>query len=159
MRVTSAHRQFPPGVRCPAVGAGADSGSYEDAHTVLAVEPSPVMIAQRPPGGAPAVRAVAERLPLADGCADAVAALLTVHHWSDVAADIAELLTRRSLDIGTGSSSPTPPPGAEPPPCVRRRGQPNPGAGPAGGAARRGRLSPRQAGVSDQDPGAAAPSR
>jgi SAM-dependent methyltransferase len=85
------------------INAGAGSGSYEDVHTVLAVGPGPVMIAQRPPGGAPAVRAVAERLPLADGCADAVAALPTVHHWSDVAARIAELrrIARRRIVVST----------------------------------------------------------
>lgn len=73
------------------VNVGAGTGSYEPAHTVLAVEPSPVMVAQRPAGAARAVRAVAESLPLADGSADAVMALLTVHHWTDVAAGIAEL--------------------------------------------------------------------
>ncbi|PKW05105.1 Methyltransferase domain-containing protein [Streptomyces sp. 1222.5] len=85
------------------INVGAGSGSYESARTVLAVEPSPVMIAQRPPGGAPAVRAVAEHLPLADGCADAVTALLTVHHWSDVAAGIAELrrIARRRIVVLT----------------------------------------------------------
>jgi SAM-dependent methyltransferase len=49
------------------------------------------MLAQRPHGSAPAVCAVAERLPLRDDAADAVMALLTVHHWSDLAAGIAEL--------------------------------------------------------------------
>src|SRR6476661_4362296 len=33
----------------------------------------------------------AERLPVPDGYADAAMALLTVHHWRDVAAGIAEL--------------------------------------------------------------------
>jgi SAM-dependent methyltransferase len=71
------------------VGAGA--GSYEPPQTVLAVEPSQVMIDQRPPGSAPAVQADAERLPVPDGYADAAMALLTVHHWTNVAAGIAEL--------------------------------------------------------------------
>ncbi|MFF7976108.1 methyltransferase domain-containing protein [Streptomyces sp. NPDC007905] len=69
---------------------GAGTGSYEPPHTVLAVEPSRVMAAQRPPGAAPAVRAVAERLPLRDDAADAVLAVLTVHHWTDLAAGIGE---------------------------------------------------------------------
>jgi ubiquinone/menaquinone biosynthesis C-methylase UbiE len=45
------------------------------------------------------VRAVAERLPLRDDCADAAMALLTVHHWSDIAAGVAELrrIARRRL--------------------------------------------------------------
>ncbi len=71
------------------VGAGA--GSYEPPQTVLAVEPSQVMIDQRPPGSAPAVQADAEHLPVPDGYADAAMALLTVHHWTNVAAGIAEL--------------------------------------------------------------------
>ena len=49
------------------------------------------MISQRPPGAAPAVQARAEELPVADHAADAVMALLTMHHWSDLAAGVAEL--------------------------------------------------------------------
>ncbi|MFG2783372.1 methyltransferase domain-containing protein [Streptomyces prunicolor] len=73
------------------INVGAGTGSYEPARTILAVEPSRIMLAQRRRGAAPAVCAVAERLPLRDGAADAVMALLTVHHWSDLAAGIAEL--------------------------------------------------------------------
>ena len=64
------------------VGAGA--GSYEpDDLDVVAVEPSEVMIAQRPEGAAPVVRAVAEELPFEDGSFDAAMAVLSDHHWSD----------------------------------------------------------------------------
>ncbi|MFC8668804.1 class I SAM-dependent methyltransferase [Streptomyces sp. NPDC057199] len=70
---------------------GAGTGSYEPSHTVLAVEPSSVMTAQRPAGSAPAVEASAESIPLADDTADAVTALLTMHHWSDLEAGIGEL--------------------------------------------------------------------
>ncbi len=73
------------------INVGAGTGSYEPPETVLAVEPSQVMIDQRPPGAAPAVAAGAEHLPVPDAFADAAMALLTVHHWSDVAAGIAEL--------------------------------------------------------------------
>jgi SAM-dependent methyltransferase len=73
------------------VNVGAGTGSYEPPRTVLAVEPSHVMLAQRPPRSAPVVRAVAERLPLRGNAADAVMALLTIHHWTDLAAGIAEL--------------------------------------------------------------------
>ncbi|MDN3021464.1 methyltransferase domain-containing protein [Streptomyces sp. S.PB5] len=85
------------------VNVGAGTGSYEPARTVLAVEPSRVMIAQRPAGSAPAVEAVAERLPLRDGAVDAVMALLTVHHWSDPVAGIAELrrVARRRVVVLT----------------------------------------------------------
>jgi hypothetical protein len=49
------------------------------------------MIGQRPPGAAPAVQAVAERLPVADGSFDAALAVLTVHHWPDVELGFAEM--------------------------------------------------------------------
>lgn len=74
------------------IDVGAGAGSYEAGdHTYVAVEPSAVMVAQRPPGAAPAVRAVAERLPFADGSFDAALASLTVHHWSDLAGGLAEM--------------------------------------------------------------------
>lgn len=73
------------------VNVGAGTGSYEPAQTVVAVEPSIVMIAQRPAGSAPCIQALAEALPLRDKCVDAAMALLTVHHWSDVAAGIRQL--------------------------------------------------------------------
>lgn len=95
------HAALPVGGSVLNVGAGA--GSYEPARAVVAVEPSMVMIAQRPPGSAPCVRAVAEALPLLDKCVDTAMALLTVHHWNDVAAGIAELrrVTRRRIVIFT----------------------------------------------------------
>lgn len=79
------------------VNVGAGAGSYEPSQTIAAVEPSRVMIAQRSPGSAPAVQAEAEHLPLRDRCADAALAVLTIHHWSDVAAGIAESLVIADL--------------------------------------------------------------
>jgi SAM-dependent methyltransferase len=81
------------------VNVGAGAGSYEPGQTIAAIEPSRVMIQQRPPGSAPAVQAVAEHIPLRDRCADAAMAVLTVHHWSDAAAGIAEMrrIARRRL--------------------------------------------------------------
>ena len=74
------------------VNVGAGTGSYEPAgRHVVAVEPSTVMLGQRAAGAAPAVRAVAAALPLADGWADVAMAVLTVHHWSDWARGLAEL--------------------------------------------------------------------
>jgi SAM-dependent methyltransferase len=74
------------------VGAGA--GSYEPPDRIVtAVEPSAAMIAKRPSGAAPAVQAVADRLPFADSSFDAAMAVLTLHHWPDKAAGLAE--TRR----------------------------------------------------------------
>jgi SAM-dependent methyltransferase len=68
------------------IGTGA--GAYEPPQTVRAVKPSRVTIDQRPAGAAPAVEAVAAALPLPD---EATLAVLTVHHWSDVAAGVAEM--------------------------------------------------------------------
>ena len=72
------------------VGAGA--GSYEPAgRAVVAVEPSAVMVRQRAPGSAPAVRATADRLPFRSASFDAALAILTVHHWPDRRRGLAEL--------------------------------------------------------------------
>ncbi len=67
--------------------------------TVVAVEPSKVMIDQRPASSAPVVQAIAESLPLSDDSVDAALAVLTVHHWSDVAAGVEEMrrVARRRL--------------------------------------------------------------
>jgi SAM-dependent methyltransferase len=73
------------------VNVGAGSGSYEPPETVLAVEPSEVMIAQRPAGLAPAVQATAEAIPLEDGAVDAALAVLTIHHWPNLERGFAEM--------------------------------------------------------------------
>ena len=76
------------------VNVGAGAGSYEPhGRTVVAVEPSAAMVAQRPrpPLAAPAVRGTALRLPLADGTFAAAMAVLTVHHWPDRAQGLREL--------------------------------------------------------------------
>lgn len=95
--------QAPLATMTSVVNVGAGAGSYEPAQTTVAVEPSAVMIAQRPPGAAPAIRASAEAIPLPDGAADAAMAVLTVHHWSDLEAGIAELrrIARRRIVIFT----------------------------------------------------------
>jgi SAM-dependent methyltransferase len=63
---------------------GAGTGSYEPAgRHVVAIEPSDVMAAQRPPELAPAIRAYAQELPLRDRSVDAALAVLTIHHWGD----------------------------------------------------------------------------
>jgi SAM-dependent methyltransferase len=72
------------------VGAGA--GSYEPRDRwVLAVEPSATMRAQRPADAAPALACAAESLPLDDDSVDAAMACVTIHHWEDRAAGLAEL--------------------------------------------------------------------
>jgi len=76
----------------PVVNLGAGTGSYEPSdRAVVAVEPSTVMIAQRRPGSAPVVRAVAEQLPFAAGVFAGAMAVLTVHHWPDPDAGLAEV--------------------------------------------------------------------
>lgn len=74
------------------VNVGAGAGSYEPTdRTVVAVEPSAVMLAQRRSGSAPAAGAVAEALPFPDASFDAALAVLTLHHWTDWPAGLAEL--------------------------------------------------------------------
>ena len=66
------------------LNVGAGTGSYEPVRSgVVAVEPSTVMLSQRPPSAAPGVRAVAEVLPFQDQAFDVVLAILTVHHWKN----------------------------------------------------------------------------
>jgi SAM-dependent methyltransferase len=64
------------------INVGAGAGAYEPPdREVVAVEPSAVMIAQRPPGVAPVIQAHAEELPFADNSFDAAMAVLADHHW------------------------------------------------------------------------------
>lgn len=85
------------------INVGAGTGSYEPSRTALAVEPSSTMISQRPANTAPVVQACAEALPIADDAADAAMALLTVHHWTDLEAGVAELrrIARRRVVLLT----------------------------------------------------------
>lgn len=81
------------------IDVGAGTGSYEPrGRRVVAVEPSAVMIGQRPPAAASVVRAVAEALPLR-GRFDAALAVLTVHHWTDASAGLQEMarVSRRQV--------------------------------------------------------------
>ncbi len=74
------------------VNVGAGTGSYEPRdRTVLAVEPSAAMLAQRAPSAAPVVRAVAEALPFPTHAFDAALAVFTVHHWTDPVRGLEEL--------------------------------------------------------------------
>jgi len=74
------------------VNVGAGAGSYEPVdRSVVAVEPSVAMIAQRPRGTAPVLRAYAAALPFPDASFDAALAILTIHHWDERARSLAEL--------------------------------------------------------------------
>ena len=80
------------GPPAPLLNLGAGTGNYEpEDRWVVAVEPSVEMIRQRPARAAPAVRAVAQALPFAEGAFEAGLAVLTVHHWPDPVAGLREL--------------------------------------------------------------------
>lgn len=71
---------------------GAGTGSYEPTdRIVLAVEPSKLMIQQRPGEAAPCLQGSAEALPLATASVDAAMAILTIHHWRDVERGVSEM--------------------------------------------------------------------
>jgi SAM-dependent methyltransferase len=91
------------------LNVGAGTGSYEPAdREVTAVEPSELMIAQRPPGSAPVVQASAEELPFEDGSFDAAMAIITVHHWHDHRTGLVEMtrIARRRVVILTFDPAP-----------------------------------------------------
>jgi SAM-dependent methyltransferase len=86
------------------INVGAGSGSYEPSdRKVLAVEPSEVMISQRPSGSALCIRGVAESLPAESKSHDAAMAVLTMHHWSDWRKGLEEMcrVARRRVVILT----------------------------------------------------------
>jgi SAM-dependent methyltransferase len=86
------------------LNVGAGTGSYEPRdREVVAVEPSAVMIAQRPLDAAPAVEASAEALPFRDASFDAAMAVLSDHHWTDRARGLRELrrVARRRVVVFT----------------------------------------------------------
>ena len=92
------------------VNVGAGAGSYEPRdRELVAVEPSLVMIRQRAPGAAPAVRASATDLPFRDETFDASLAVLTIHHWPDLGRGLGELrrAARRNVVILTCDPSVT----------------------------------------------------
>jgi SAM-dependent methyltransferase len=93
-RTYTGHRESDPRIAAAIAAAldgcvsilnvGAGSGSYEPASkSVVALEPSRTMIAQRARGAAPVVQGVAESLPFRDRSFDAVLGVLTVHHWKN----------------------------------------------------------------------------
>ncbi len=74
------------------LNVGAGTGSYEPpGREVIAVEPSAVMRAQRPPGAACCVAASAVSLPFADQSFDAAMAVLSDHHWPDPIVGLREM--------------------------------------------------------------------
>jgi SAM-dependent methyltransferase len=103
-------RQADPRIAAQIVGAlgdaasvlnvGAGSGNYEPAdRRVVALEPSRIMIRQRPALAAPVVQGVAGDLPFADGTFDVAMGSLTLHHWPDLGVGLAEVrrVSRRQV--------------------------------------------------------------
>lgn len=92
------------------VNVGAGAGSYEPTdRKVTAVEPSAEMIRQRPAGSAPVVQASAETLPFDDGSFDVAMAIITIQHWSDLEAGLAEMARVARQRIVILTLDPTPP--------------------------------------------------
>lgn len=83
------------------VNIGAGAGSYEPRNrTVIAVEPSEVMIRQRSSDLAPCLQGSAESLPLETASVDAAMAILSAHHWSDLERgfrEMARVARRRAI--------------------------------------------------------------
>jgi SAM-dependent methyltransferase len=74
------------------LNVGAGTGSYEPPEReVTAVEPSAVMIGQRPAGSAPVIQASAESLPFEDDSFDVAMAIISDHHWGDRVAGLREM--------------------------------------------------------------------
>jgi SAM-dependent methyltransferase len=90
------------------VNIGAGSGAYEPTDLdVIAVEPSRVMIDQRPAGAKPAILGSAEALD--DKSVDAALAVLTVHHWSDLErawAEVRRVVRKRAVFLTFDPAAP-----------------------------------------------------
>lgn len=92
---------------------GAGTGSYEPSgRCVVAVEPSEVMIRQRPPGAARCIQGSAEALPLESASVDAAMSILSSHHWQDLERGLREMarIARRRVVLLTWLSPPDSPP-------------------------------------------------
>ena len=73
------------------VNLGAGVGSCEPTdRDLIAVEPSRLMISQRPRSAAPVVQARAEFVPFRDNAFDVAMAILSIHHWSDIEGGLLE---------------------------------------------------------------------
>lgn len=91
------------------LNVGAGTGSYEPTdRDVTAVEPSELMISQRPPGSAPVVQASAEELPFENDSFDAAMAIITVHHWADYKAGLSEMVRVAQQRVVVLTFDPTP---------------------------------------------------
>lgn len=80
------------------VGAGMGSYEPEDCQ-VVAIEPSRDMIANRKESKTTLVQGFAENLPFGDNDFDVSMGILTIHHWSDIALGLQEMLRVTKVKI------------------------------------------------------------
>ncbi|MHB1089421.1 MAG: class I SAM-dependent methyltransferase, partial [Acidimicrobiales bacterium] len=74
------------------INIGAGTGSYEPSErAVIAVEPSELMVSQRPKSESLVVMAAAESVPIVSGWADLTMTMLSLHHWTDWRAGVSEM--------------------------------------------------------------------
>lgn len=74
------------------VNVGAGTSSYEPSdRDVIGVEPSAVMIQQRPAGAAPCLQGTADALPIETKSVDAAMAILSAHHWGGLKGGFQEM--------------------------------------------------------------------
>lgn len=95
------------------VNVGAGAGSYEpENRTVLAIEPSQVMIGQRSPQAAACVQGSADALPVESKSVDAAMTVLSAHHWPSLESGLREMfrVARKRVVMLTW----VPPPDGEP---------------------------------------------
>ncbi len=75
------------------LNVGAGMGSYEpEGCEVIAIEPSYEMISKRKGIKAKLIQGFAENLPFRDNEFDVSMGILTIHHWSDIAMGLQEML-------------------------------------------------------------------
>jgi len=75
------------------LNVGAGNGSYEPEDCkIFAIEPSYEMILLRKNSKAALIQGLAENRPFKDDIFDISMAILTLHHWSDVASGLKEML-------------------------------------------------------------------
>lgn len=90
------------------VNVGAGTGSYEPGHIdIVAVEPSFEMIRKRQ-SKKNVVQGSAEALPFKDNVFDSALAILTIHHWSNLAQGLNECarISKRKVLILTWDPAP-----------------------------------------------------
>jgi len=85
------------------INVGAGTGSYEQLNVpLIAVEPSLLMIQQRPVDAAPVVQSMAEKLPFGDNSFSHALVVLSLHHWQnrpEAYAEIKRIIRQRMVIV------------------------------------------------------------